>query len=758
MRYQQTFKQDLIASTVVFLIAIPLCLGIAAASNAPPIAGIIAGIVGGIIIGKLSKSEVSVSGPAAGLVAVVLAGIHDLGSFNAFLMATVMAGVIQIFIGKFKAGFIADYVPSNVIQGLLCAIGVVIIIKNVPLAIGYFAKTQSVIAELRESQENVDLMGLFSVWDKITFGSVIISFVSLAVLFSWGNIKSATLKLIPGPVVVVLLGLSLNLAFKAAVPLLHLSGGQHLVTIPAIENIVDVAHLFSFPDLSALAHYKVYMYAAIIAIVATLETLLNLEAAEKIDAQKRYCDRNQEMIAQGIGNTLSGLIGGLPITSVIVRSSVNVQSGAKTKASTIMHGVWLLLAVLLIPHLINQIPMASLAAILIYSGFKLAHYKIFQSMYNKGMENFIPFIVTVVMIVATDLLIGVLCGLAASAFLVMKYNSRPDFDKQLEVYPNGDVLRIMLPQQATFLNKAALIEALRSVPQNSQVILDASQTHYIDYDVREVIDDFTKNLSLEKNISLTTKGFKDHYKHELREDFTNVTTAHVQQRLKPAEVLSLLQEGNKRFLNNTPLNRDLPKQVAHTAEAQHPLAVVLSCVDSRVPVELVFDAGVGDLFATRVVGNVINDDVIASLEYACAISGAKLIVVMGHTACGAIKAACEDHHQDKLSKISEKIRPAIDKVMKEDPSLEQGSQAYLEAITAENVKVAKQQLMWGSKTLSSLIRSEEVAIVGAMYDVKTGHVLFDEIPQVTAEGLMLQARKVSSNKAELLSFSKPVNS
>lgn len=755
---KETFKYDFVSSTVVFLVAIPLCLGIAVASKAPIISGIIAGIIGGIIIGSLSKSHVSVSGPAAGLVAVVLAGIHDLGSFNAFLLAVTFAGLIQVTIGKFKAGFIADYIPSNVIQGLLCAIGIVIIIKEIPLAIGYISE-QNMLNELREAQEDVDISAFMGVFNNITWGSIVISFTSLVLLFSWGKIKNSTLKLIPGPVIVVLLGIALNLLFETVVPLLHLSGSQHLVVIPEIANFKSLASTLSYPDWGALANYKVYVYALIIAIVATLETLLNLEAAEKIDSQKRYCDRNKEMVAQGIGNTISGLVGGLPITSVIVRSSVNVTSGAKTKASTIMHGFWLVIAVLFLPKLINQIPMASLAAILIYSGFKLAHYKIFQGMYNKGLEHFLPFITTVVMIVASNLLTGVLCGLAVSAFMVMKYNSRPDFKKQLEVYPNGDVLRIMLPQQATFLNKAALISALTHLPANSQVILDASQTHYIDYDIKEVIEDFTTNLSREKNISLTTRGFQDHYEHELREDFTNVTTAHVQQRLKPQQVLTILQEGNKRFLNNTPLNRDLPKQVAVTAQAQHPLAVVLSCVDSRVPVEMIFDMGVGDLFATRVVGNVVNDDVIASLEYACAISGAKLIVVMGHTACGAIKAACDDHHQDKLSKISDKIRPAIDKAVKNNPELEINSEAYLEAITSENVKLAKQYLMWGSKTLSALIKNKEVAIVGAMYDVNTGVVNFDQIPEVTEEGLKLETKKVKSTiSAELLPFNKPMNS
>lgn len=751
-------KQDLVASSVVFLVAIPLCLGIALASNAPLFSGILSGIIGGVFIGFFSKSHVSVSGPAAGLVAVVLAAINDLGSFDIFLLSLTLAGLMQIVIGKLKAGFLADYVPSNVIQGLLCAIGILIIIKQIPFALGYFSKPQAILNELREAQENFDFSAFNVIYNHISLGAVVICASSLFLLFSWQKVKSPRLKMIPGPVLVVILGILANTLFQKYIPLLHLGSKNYLVTIPAIENLFDVKSLFIFPNFAAFTQVKVYFYAFLIAVIATIETLLNLEAAEKIDVEKRYCDRNKEMVAQGIGNTIAGLVGGLPVTSVIVRSSVNVQSGAKTKLSTILHGIWLMLSVLLIPQLINMIPLASLAAILIFVGFKLANYKVFKSMYSRGLENFIPFLVTTIMIVATDLLIGVICGLIVSAILIMKHNSKPNFEKQLEVYPTGDVLRIMLPQQATFLNKAALIVALSELPENSQVFIDASHTLYMDYDIREVITDFRKNLSKEKNISLRTKGFKEHYEYELSEDFTTITTAFIQERLTPSNVFTILQEGNKRFINSKLLNRDIPLHVARTADAHHPIAVVLSCVDSRVPVEMIFDAGVGDLFVTRVIGNVINDDVIASLEYACGVSGAKLIVVMGHTQCGAIKAACADHNEDKLSKVSEKIKPAIDNVNKQADLNKMDTKAYLEAITTENVQLSKQQLMWGSKTLSSLLRQNKIGIVGAMYDVKTGKVSFDALPEQQLDGTIIKPEKVKSKTEAKVDFdSSPVS-
>lgn len=722
MSKHNAFKQDLIASTVVFLVAIPLCLGIALASNAPLFSGILSGVIGGIIIGSLSRSHVSVSGPAAGLVAVVVAAIHDLGSFESFLLALTLSGLLQFMIGKLKAGFIADYVPGNVIQGLLCAIGVLIIVKQIPFAFGYFAKSQTILNELQDAQkEHFNLANFTEIFDNISLGAVTICSMSLALLFSWQKVTNKTLKLIPGPVLVVIFGIVSNLLFLKFIPLLHLSNRDYLVTIPAIERLIDVKHLFSFPEWAAVGNIKIYFYAVLLALVSTIETLLNLEAAEKIDTQKRYCDRNQEMIAQGIGNTISGLLGGLPITSVIVRSSVNVQSGSKTKLSTIMHGIWLLLSVLLIPNIINMIPLASLAAILIFVGIKLANINIFKSMYQRGIESFMPFIITTVMIVSTDLLLGVICGLIVSAIFVMKYNAQPSFEKQLEVYPNGEVLRIRLPQQATFLLKAALITTLRKIPNNSNVLLDASKTLYIDHDIREVITDFSKNLSNDKNISVRTEGFKRHYEHALPEDFTTITTAYTHERLKPIDVLNILKEGNKRFIKSKLLSRDIPLHLESTATDPKPLAVVLGCIDARVPVEIIFDATVGELFVTRVLGNMLNDDVISSLEFACGVSGAKLIVVMGHTQCGAITLACEQSNAYLTNKLKDTMNTVNNKI-----SFKENKENYINEVILENVKQSKMKVLEQSAILTKLYQDKKIDIVGAIYDIKTGQIKFDD--------------------------------
>lgn len=727
MNMRQINKEDIIASIVVFLVAMPLCLGVALASNAPLFSGILAGIIGGLVVGYLSQSHVSVSGPSPGMIAVVIAGIYQLGSFNAFLTALVLAGLIQIGIGRLKAGFVADFVPSNVVQGLLSAIGVLIIIKQLPFAFGFFAEKQTILAALKHAQQTLDFSQLTYLTHHVSHGAVVITCVSFVVLFYWDRLKNGILKSIPGPLIVVLLGIFANLIFEHFIPILHLSNREHLVSLPKIDNLFQFKHLLHYPTLSALTHYKVYSYGFLIAIVASIETLLNLEAAEKVDAQKRYCSRNKELIAQGMGNVLSGMLGGLPITSVIVRTTVNVNSGAKSKNAAMLHGMWLLLAVTLIPHWINKIPLASLAAILIYVGLKLASLKTFKTMYDKGFEYFLPFIVSVVAIVLTNLLSGIICGLLVSAFLVMKNNSKPHFKEKLEVYPSGNVLRILLPEQATFLNKASLIGALRKLPDNAQVILDGRKTLYLDHDIRELIHDFSLNLSKEKNISLRLEGFNQSHQIMAREDFNNITTKRVQMRLDPADVLTILKEGNKRYVKEKPLNREINAFNSTTSKAQHPIAAVISCIDSRVPVESIFDAGVGDLFVARVAGNIINTDIVASMEYASAVSGAKLILVLGHTDCGAIKAACGDENRGLLTHLLDRIKPAVIKVRQDDAI--KNNDDFFTRVTIENIRTSISTLKTKSAVLTELVKDNKLVILGAMYDIETGLVRLMDIDE-----------------------------
>lgn len=505
-------KTDLLSGLVVFLVALPLCLGIAVASGAPPFAGIIAGVIGGLVIGVLSSSNVSVAGPAAGLIAIVVAAITDLG-YETFLVAIVLAGLFQLILGFAKAGSISSYFPSGVIEGMLTAIGIIIIKKELPHAIGYD----------KEHEGDFYSYQLTDVADKGFFGEIIHSFnfahtgaiivtvVSLAILIAYNKIPALKkLKLLPGPLLVVIVGIVINELFKAFIPAWAI-GGNHLVTLPPIGEVISN---YQFPNFAGLSNPAVWITGATIAAVASIETLLCLEAGDKMDPMKRYSSSNTELKAQGIGNALSGLLGGLPITSVIVRTTANINSGAKTKLSTIFHGLFLLVAVLSIPGLLNRMPMACLAAILIMIGLKLASPKIFKHMWQAGKYQFVPFIVTVIAVVATDLLIGVGIGLAVSIFFILKGNMRLAYFFKKEEHQAGETIYINLAQEVSFLNKAAIKQTLAHLPENSKLVIDAGSTVYIDYDVLELIRDFLNVGSKDKNIQVTLKNFKPAYRME----------------------------------------------------------------------------------------------------------------------------------------------------------------------------------------------------------------------------------------------------
>src|SRR5436189_1017950 len=510
---RQYFKTDLLSGMVVFLVALPLCLGIAVASGADPFAGIITGIIGGIIVGYLSSSNVSVSGPAAGLIVIIYTAITSLG-FENFLLAVLLAGVFQLVLGLLKAGTISSYFPSGVIEGMLTAIGIIIIKKELPHAIGYD----------KEHEGDFFSYELMDAADKGFFGEIIHSFnfshtsaiivtiVSIIILVVFNKIAFLkTIKTIPGALLVVLVGILINELFKMSSPSLAIVG-EHLVQLPVASSASEFFGQFNFPNFSAFANPAVWVTAATIAAVASVETLLCLEAGDKMDPMKRYSSANTELKAQGIGNILAGLMGGIPMTSVIVRTSANVNAGAKTKLSAIAHGLFLLVAVILIPGLLNKMPMACLAAILIMIGLKLASPKVFKHMWNAGKYQFIPFIVTVIAVVATDLLKGVGIGLIVSILFILKGNMKMAYFFKKEEHHEGETIHIDLAQEVSFLNKAAVKQTLAHLPNNSKVIIDAAGTVYIDYDVLVLIRDFVNFGSRDKNISVRLLNFKPAYK------------------------------------------------------------------------------------------------------------------------------------------------------------------------------------------------------------------------------------------------------
>lgn len=497
---QNSFS-DLSASIVVLLVALPLCLGIALGSGAPLFSGIIAGVVGGIVVGFASGSQLSVTGPAAGLTVIVASAILKLQVFDAFLLAVVIAGIIQLILGFIKAGIIGDYIPNSVIKGMLAAIGLILILKQFPHLLGYDANFDGDESFVQPNKENT-FSGILHAVDFITPAAIVIGAVSLSILIFWNSTfmnNHKWVQSIPSPLVVVIIAVLINEAFRKFQPGFAL-GNKQLVGLPLANNLAEFASFFSFPKLRHLNNPDVWVSGFTIAVVASLETLLGIEAVDKLDPLKRVTPTNRELKAQGLGNIISGLLGGLPLTSVVVRSSANVGAGAKSKMSTILHGIFLLLCVALIPFLLNKIPLSALAAILIFTGYKLAKVSLFKEFYIKGWNQFVPFVVTIVAILMTDLLKGILIGIAVGLF----YMIRSNFRSSVFIVNDSNKYLFRLRKDVSFLNKPIVKRKLEEVPKNAFVLIDATRADFIDRDVIEEINNFIIHAHL-KNIRVEIK-------------------------------------------------------------------------------------------------------------------------------------------------------------------------------------------------------------------------------------------------------------
>jgi MFS superfamily sulfate permease-like transporter len=501
-------RKDALAGIIVFLIALPLCLGIAQASGAPLFAGVVAGIIGGIIIGFLSTSHVSVSGPAAGLIAIVVGAIQGLGSFEVFLCAVVVAGAVQLILGLVRAGTIANYFPSNVIEGMLAGIGLTIIIKELPNAMGFVKGAQG--GGMDDADNGFTWSAITDALSRLEPAAAIISVIGVTILALWSTKAFKKVALIPAGLLVVIIGTVLNEIFIATGHGMALEP-THLVKLPIPNSAADFINQFRLPDFHGFLNPAVWKTGVVIAVVASIETLLCIEATDSMDPHKRYTSGNAELRAQGIGNMLSGFIGGLPITSVIVRSSANINAGAETKRSTIIHGTLLLVCAASIPALLNHIPKAALSAILIFTGYRLCRPSVFKHMWQGGWTQFIPFIATALAVVSLDLLKGVGIGLAISIFYMLRQNLRIPFFYQRSTYSNGDLIKLTLSQEVSFLNKAAIKQTLKQIPKGASVLIDASATEYIDFDVLDIIRDFAATHAPENNITVSLIGFKNVY-------------------------------------------------------------------------------------------------------------------------------------------------------------------------------------------------------------------------------------------------------
>lgn len=724
-----SLRHDIPSSIAVFLVALPLCLGIALASGVPLMGGLLAGIIGGIVVGALSGSHTSVSGPAAGLVAIVLAqvaaltepGMTEVEGYQRFLVAVFIGGALQIVLSVLKAGFIAYYFPSSVIRGLLAAIGLILILKQIPHAIGYDQVAEGDFTFFQEDGYNT-FSEIGHMFVGLSHAAVVISVVSLVILIGWERSSWLKRSPVPGALIAVVIGTAINEVLLRVAPDFAL-GQSHRVSLGGSEAEGSLGW-FIFPDWTAFAVPKVYLAGVTIAIVASLETLLNLEAVDKLDRQKRVSPANRELLAQGVGNMCAGMVGGLPITSVIVRGSANVYSGAKSKASTILHGVWLVGTIALIPGVLEMIPLSSLAAILIFTGYKLANPAIFRDMFSRGWNQFLPFLFTVVAIVMTDLLLGIIIGLFIGVFFILRSMERAPFLRVKAQPTYREVTRLKLGQHVTFLNRSRMLKTLDRFEPGSHVILDATETEYIDADVLELIREFRDIKAPARKIDLSMVGFEHRYDLKDQLSYIDTATPEIQLELTPVQTLELLWEGNVRYRQGELTDRDWSHQRRQTLKSQHPHAALLGCIDSRVPSELVFDLGIGDLFVARVAGNVVNDDILGSLEYAGEVARVNLIVVLGHTNCGAVGAACAGTQLGHVTGLLAKIEPCVESVAAEHPQWDRSSHEFCDAVVRCNVERTMDLVVEQSQIIRRLVAEDELQIVGGVYDLETGEVEF----------------------------------
>lgn len=715
-------KNDIPAGIVVFLVALPLCLGIALASGAPLFSGIITGIVGGIVVSLISGSSLSVSGPAAGLSAIVLQAVTDLKDYNVFLLAVTIAGIIQILMGTFKFGVIASYIPTSVIKGMLASIGIVLILKQIPHLFGYDHDTEGDFSFFETDNENT-FSAIFNTLNNIDIGATIIGFVSIGILLLWDKPFMKKFAKIPGPLVVVLVGIIINKLFALVGGTLPLKADQ-LVSLPISGSVGQFFTQFSFPDFSAWTNSKVYVIALTLAIVASIETLLSLEASDKLDPEKRVSPTNRELLAQGVGNTVSGLIGGMPLTSVIVRTSVNINTGAKTKMSAFIHGILLLTTAMFIPGIINLIPLSALAAILTLTGYKLTKLSIIKEMYKTGRTQFIPFMITIIAIMFTDLLIGIIVGLVVSTVIILKNNLENPYSFRQEKHYGDEALRIEFGDQVSFLNKASILMELDKVPNDSKLVIDATKSNFIDYDVLDIIKDFRDYKSKVKNIDLSLVGFKDRYGIENTINLRLAPTKDIQISLSPEDVFNMLKEGNKRFIEGNIIKRDIYLQLEDESLGNHPIATVLSCIDSKPSPNSIFNEGIGGIYNIEIAGNTVNQSILGSMEYACKIMGAKLIVVLGHKDCNVIKEICCNSdfvESSNMTNIHSSLKPVIDKISNQNDSASVNKAVNL------NIDYSINYIKENSPILNQMLNNGEIGIVGAVYDSQTRNVNFTQI-------------------------------
>ncbi|MCC2545091.1 hypothetical protein LJY25_01425 [Hymenobacter sp. BT175] len=709
------FRSDFQGGLVSFLVAVPLCLGIALASGAPLFSGIIAGIVGGLVVGALSRSAVSISGPEAGLILVVVSGLEALGSFRTLQVAICVAGLLQVVMGIAKAGMISNFFPSSVIKGMLAAIGLILILKQLPHVLGYDADAVESLALFSWNGGNLkDLLG-HAIREFIPT-ALAIAVLSLGVLLAWEQPffkRHAVLSAVPAALVVIVLGVGLNALAGLLDPAYGLAG-SHLVQLPVPKSASDFMDLFTLPDFSQLANPQVYPVALSIALVASLEALLAVEATDELDPLKRKTPTNHELKAQGAGNVISGLLGGLPLTSVIVRSSVSINAGGRTKLAALVHGSLLLLSVVLFPRLLNLVPWAALAAILLVTGYKLARVSIFRQHFAAGLSEFLPFMVTIVAILLTDLLIGIGIGAAVGLFFILRETYRNAHFFQRYSVGGQEHLRISLGEHVSFLNKASIMTVLKDIPADTTVEIDGTNSAFIDRDVLSAIENF-RETARQRNIQLVFLRKGDDYAQNL------ASQPHVSSKEADFEAYYKLFDNNRNWVAEK-LRRN--PRFFELAAQQTPKFLFIGCSDNHVAVSEMTGTAPGTVFVHRNVANlVVSTDLnLASvLQYAVDVLHIQHIIVCGHYGCRGVKAAMQSEDAGVVSGWLSSVREVMHKHDHELGALETEDERYRRLVEL-NVVEQVYHLHQNAAVQQAYQRGAALHLHGWVYDIHGGMV------------------------------------
>ncbi|HVD98773.1 MAG TPA: SulP family inorganic anion transporter [Cytophagaceae bacterium] len=700
---------DLSSGLVVFLVALPLCIGIAFASGAPILSGIIAGIVGGLVVSSISRSPLSVSGPAAGLTVIVASSIAELGSYQAFLLTLLIAGMLQVLFGYIKAGIIGSFFPSSVIKGMLASIGIILVLKQIPHALGYDLDYEGDF-EFFQPDKNNTFTEIYEAYLRITPGAFVISAISLTVLILWDKFNMTKKTFVHGSFVAVVLGVLLNILFSVYIPSLRVME-EHLVQLISTKGFSSFSQNFMLPDFSMLGKTAVYLIAFKLAVIASLESLLSVDAIDKLDPMRRYTPKNHELKAQGIGNMVSALIGGLPITSVVVRSSANVDAGAKSKLSAIFHGLFLLCAVVLIPGIINMIPLSALAAILMLVGYKLAKVSLVKELYKKGWEHFLPFIITIFAVLFTDLLLGIGIGTLVALFFILRRNVLNPYVYNKQDSNYGVKVRIDLSEEVSFLNKASILYKLSKIPKNAHVVIDGSKSKFIDDDIVEIIEDFKINAP-SKNIKIEIIDVDDKYELIENEELDKI----------------IQQDYDKLFVNNRDWVKEKlaqdPTYFEKLALGQAPKYLFIGCSDSRITANEITGTDAGEMFIHRNIANLVVDtdlNLMAVLQYSIEVLKVHHVIVCGHYGCGGVKAAIDGKYHGLIDKWLRNIKKVYRLHYKELDDLldeEKKHRKLVELVVREQVY----NLAMTTIYQKALKQGQNIQLHGWVYDISEGYL------------------------------------